>query len=128
MIDKILLLAGAFGIGIYIATKTKTAQAATVNDMGTSNSAGPIPPEIASQNISQMGVSPEGFKPATGSVPPNVVNKCVTMLNQPYGTEEYITGTNGKEYFIRVEPHSWYGADPSKKPKWHVGTSVYIKV
>jgi hypothetical protein len=85
----------------------------------------PIPPEIASQNISQMGVSPPGYRPAT-RCPSNVSKRCVELLTQPYGYEECVTGDDGVAYFIRVEPHSWYGADPTRPHKWHKGATVYV--
>jgi hypothetical protein len=109
-------LAGFIG---YSLAKEKVASASTMKT--------PIPPEISSQNISQMGISPSGYKPAS-TVPSNISSKCVELLNQPYGYEEYITGSNGIEYFIRVEPHYWYGADSSKPNKWHKGSTVYVKV
>ena len=87
-----------------------------------------LPQEIAEQNISQMGVSPEGYKLATGTVPQDIVKRCIELLSQQYGYEEYITSIiNNKNYFIRVEPHSWYGADKTKQDKWHKGSTVYAE-
>jgi hypothetical protein len=110
MINKILLLAGAFGVGIYIATKSKTAQAATGPDMST--------------NVNPI---PQGYKLAT-TVPSNVAKRCVDILSQPYGYEENITGSDGIDYLVRIEVHTWYGANPSKPPSPHKGSTVYVKI
>ena len=99
----------AFGVGLYIATKTKNAEA-----------------NVKLTRPANQGISPTGYKPAS-SVPKNVVDKSVELLKQPLGYEEYVTGDDGKSYFIRVEVHTYYGADPSKPHKDHKGSTVYVQ-
>jgi len=77
-----------------------------------------IPDSIQSQNISQMGMSPDGYRLYQGNVPLNITNKAVELLSKDYGYEEYDT-INNEKVFFRVEPHY------DTVRRWHKGCTVY---
>jgi hypothetical protein len=86
---------------------------------------GPLPPEIASQDVARAGVAPDGYMVARHAVPHEIADRCKALLGMPYGHEEYRESDEGVSYFMRVEPHWWFGADPSKPSHWHKGVTVY---
>jgi hypothetical protein len=85
----------------------------------------PYPPEIASQNVAYAGVEPRGFRLARHACPHDIAVWANEMLRDPYGVEEYRASVTGAVYFLRVEPHWWFGAHPDKPSHWHKGVTVY---
>jgi hypothetical protein len=86
---------------------------------------GPLPPDIASQDVSRMGKAPDGYSIARHAVPPEIGARCRALLAMPYGHEEYYESADGVSYFMRVEPHWWFGANPDKPSHWHKGVTAY---
>jgi hypothetical protein len=101
---KLGLVLGSFGVG-WMIFKPKEVQAATMKTK-------PVP---------------EGYKYAKDPLPQEVTSKSVSLLSQPYGYEE-TSVIDGRTFLFRIEPHTWYGADPSKPPTPHKGVTVFEKV
>jgi len=78
----------------------------------------PIPQNIASQNISEAGKAPSGYRLMQGSVPESIQQIAQKLLSKPFGFETYVE-LNGVKYFFRVEPHY------DSKKNWHRGATCY---
>jgi hypothetical protein len=115
----------------------KPTTGATVhNIVGSSSSTRPpIPQSIASQNIGQAGIAPEGYRIFSKTpVPDGVTEKCKELLGlvtgfgtKEFGYEEYAT-VDGKNYFFRIEPHYHPDDYPGGPHGWHKGCTVYEKL
>jgi hypothetical protein len=84
----------------------------------------PIPQNIASQNISESGKAPSGYRIMQGTVPESITQAAKQLLSKPFGFETYIE-LDGIKYFFRAEVHyhpQGYVGGPNG---WHKGITVY---
>jgi hypothetical protein len=86
--------------------------------------AAPAPPKEQGKTGQTKTGAPPGFKAMKGKVPPEVVAKAKSLLNQPMGTEIPFE-INGKNYMARLETHyhpQGYVGGPNG---YHKGVTVY---
>lgn len=71
--------------------------------------------------------APNGYESFKGTITSEMTEKSKELLSKDYGYEEKII-MNNKELLFKIEPHTWYGADPTKPSKPHKGVTIYQKI
>lgn len=115
-------VAGAILLAFYLTRKPRQE-----GDAMTTVGRPPIPPEIASENIGEMGIAPPGYRLAT-NVTPEVTSFAVAMLKENYGVEKILYTPDSRSWFFRVEPHYHSPTSGMTPIGWHKGVTAYETV